>query len=148
MFCIQNGAAERNTAIMSSGEPSGSIDPEETRLTSDSDKVLREEDDVRSKPPSPESRRENSPAPSSSRPESAACGGAPSAGFRASSPRDSLFSWLRNRSVRRGPLVDPIRDNFRTMTRLYSSMSPATDSMNLSTKTHGAVFNLEYSPDG
>lgn len=27
-------------------------------------------------------------------------------------------------------------------------MNPAADSVNLSTQTHGAVFNLEYSPDG
>ncbi|KAI1883772.1 hypothetical protein AGOR_G00235020 [Albula goreensis] len=33
------------------------------------------------------------------------------------------------------------------MTSMYRSMNPA-DSVNLSTKTHGAVFNLEYSPDG
>ncbi|XP_062851176.1 DDB1- and CUL4-associated factor 10 isoform X2 [Trichomycterus rosablanca] len=84
----------------------------------------------------------------SSRPEAAAkeTGGAPS--LRSSSSRDSIFSWLRKRSVRTGPIVDPARDNFRTMTRLYSSMSPAADSVNLNTQTHGAVFNLEYSPDG
>ncbi|XP_066535431.1 DDB1- and CUL4-associated factor 10 isoform X2 [Hoplias malabaricus] len=73
-----------------------------------------------------------------------------STGGRSSGPGlcDSLFSWLWRRTVRRGPLVDPARDNYRTMTRLYSSMSPAADSVNLSTQTHGAVFNLEYSPDG
>lgn len=154
---VQNGAAERDTAIMSSDLPSDSSDPEEARLSRDSDQLFREDEsedeeeeegDARSKPSSPESKRENSRAQGSSRPESATDGGAPSAGFRTSSSRESLFSWLQNRSVRRGPLVDPARDNFRTMTRLYSSMSPATDSMNLSTQTHGAVFNLEYSPDG
>lgn len=141
---------------MSSGQPSESSDPEEARLIRDSDELFREEeseeeeedDDARSRPSSPESRYENSRPRGSSRPDSAADGGKPSAGFRASSARESLFSWLRNRSVRRGPLVDPARDNFRTMTRLYASMSPATDSVNLSTQTHGAVFNLEYSPDG
>ncbi|XP_010877653.2 DDB1- and CUL4-associated factor 10 isoform X1 [Esox lucius] len=61
---------------------------------------------------------------------------------------NSLFSWLHNRTIRRGLFVDPARDNFRAMTNLYSSMSPAADSVNLSTQTHGAVFNLEYSPDG
>lgn len=61
---------------------------------------------------------------------------------------DSLFSWIWKRSIRRGPYVDPSRDNFRTMTSLYASMNPATDSVNLNTQTHGAVFNLEYSPDG
>lgn len=141
---------------MSSDPPSDSSEPEEARLSRDSDQLFREdeseeeeeEEDDPSKPSSPESKRENSRAQGSSRPESAADGGAPSAGFRTSSSRESIFSWLRNRSVRRGPLVDPARDNFRTMTRLYSSMSPATDSVNLSTQTHGAVFNLEYSPDG
>ncbi|XP_045559731.1 DDB1- and CUL4-associated factor 10 isoform X1 [Salmo salar] len=61
---------------------------------------------------------------------------------------NSLFSMLQSRTIRRGLFVDPSRDNFRTMTNLYSSMSPAADSVNLSTQTHGAVFNLEYSPDG
>lgn len=60
----------------------------------------------------------------------------------------SLFSWLRSRTIRRGLFVDPARDNFRTMTSLYCSMNPAVESVNLSTQTHGAVFNLEYSPDG
>lgn len=141
---------------MSSDQPSDSSDPEEARLNRDPDQLFRKDEseeeeegkDVRSRPSSPESRHDNSRTQGSSRPESAADGGAPSAGFRTSSARDSLFSWLRNRSVRRGPFVDPVRDNFRTMTRLYSSMSPTTDSMNLSTQTHGAVFNLEYSPDG
>lgn len=60
----------------------------------------------------------------------------------------SLFSWLQSRTIRRGVFVDPARDNFRTMTSLYRSMNPAVESVNLSTQTHGAVFNLEYSPDG
>lgn len=60
----------------------------------------------------------------------------------------SLFSWLQSRTIRRGVFVDPARDNFRTMTSLYCSMNPAVESVNLSTQTHGAVFNLEYSPDG
>lgn len=61
---------------------------------------------------------------------------------------NSLFSWLQGRPVRRGVFVDPARDNFRTMTSLYCSMNSAVESVNLSTQTHGAVFNLEYSPDG
>ena len=65
-----------------------------------------------------------------------------------SSGADSVFSWLRSRTIRRGVFVDPARDNFRTMTSLYCSMNPAVESVNLSTQTHGAVFNLEYSPDG
>lgn len=60
----------------------------------------------------------------------------------------SLFSWLQGRATRRGGFVDPARDNFRTMTSLYCSMNSAVESVNLSTQTHGAVFNLEYSPDG
>lgn len=60
----------------------------------------------------------------------------------------SLFSWLHGRPIRRGVFVDPARDNFRTMTSLYCSMNSAVESINLSTQTHGAVFNLEYSPDG
>lgn len=59
----------------------------------------------------------------------------------------SLFYWLKDRCVGRGLCVDPARDNYRAMTSLYSSIHPA-DSVNLSTRTHGAVFNLEYSPDG
>ncbi|XP_061101498.1 DDB1- and CUL4-associated factor 10 [Conger conger] len=59
-----------------------------------------------------------------------------------------VFRWLRKRTIGTGPFVDPARDNFRTMTSLYSSMNPAADSVNISTQTHGAVFNLEYSPDG
>lgn len=61
---------------------------------------------------------------------------------------NSLFSWLQSRTIRRGVFVDPARDNFRTLTSLYCSMNPAAESVNLSTQTHGAVFNLEYSPDG
>ncbi|CAO2580649.1 DDB1- and CUL4-associated factor 10 [Lemmus lemmus] len=63
------------------------------------------------------------------------------------SPGARLFGWLRERSLGRGLFVDPARDNFRTMTNLYGSIHPA-DSVYLSTRTHGAVFNLEYSPDG
>ncbi|XP_064191344.1 DDB1- and CUL4-associated factor 10 [Anguilla rostrata] len=59
-----------------------------------------------------------------------------------------VFRWLRKRTIGRGLFVDPARDNFRTMMSLYSSMNPAADSVNISTQTHGAVFNLEYSPDG
>ncbi|XP_024201408.2 DDB1- and CUL4-associated factor 10 isoform X3 [Pan troglodytes] len=62
-------------------------------------------------------------------------------------PGARLFGWLKERSLGRGLFVDPARDNFRTMTSLYGSIHPA-DSVYLSTRTHGAVFNLEYSPDG
>ncbi|XP_073518952.1 DDB1- and CUL4-associated factor 10 isoform X2 [Phyllobates terribilis] len=60
---------------------------------------------------------------------------------------ESLFYWLRGRCQGRGLCVDPARDNYTAMTSLYRSIQPA-DSVNLSTRTHGAVFNLEYSPDG
>lgn len=74
---------------------------------------------------------------------------APQAGSAGSSSRGgSLFSWLQSRTIRRGLFVDPARDNFRTMTSLYCSMNPAVESVSLSSQTHGAVFNLEYSPDG
>ncbi|XP_061056202.1 DDB1- and CUL4-associated factor 10 isoform X3 [Eubalaena glacialis] len=66
---------------------------------------------------------------------------------RLGGPGARLFGWLRERSLGRGLFVDPARDNFRTMTNLYGSIHPA-DSVYLSTRTHGAVFNLEYSPDG
>ncbi|XP_032402656.1 DDB1- and CUL4-associated factor 10 [Xiphophorus hellerii] len=80
-------------------------------------------------------------------------GAAPQAGSGGSSGSEgykgnSLFSWLQSRTIRRGLFVDPARDNFRTMTSLYCSMNPAVESVNLSSQTHGAVFNLEYSPDG
>ncbi|XP_057577227.1 DDB1- and CUL4-associated factor 10 isoform X2 [Hippopotamus amphibius kiboko] len=66
---------------------------------------------------------------------------------RLGGPGARLFGWLTERSLGRGLFVDPARDNFRTMTNLYGSIHPA-DSVYLSTRTHGAVFNLEYSPDG
>ncbi|XP_074850609.1 DDB1- and CUL4-associated factor 10 isoform X2 [Carettochelys insculpta] len=84
-------------------------------------------------PPGPEKPPGKSP-PASPQAPSAAPGG-------------SLFGWLRGRCLGRGLFVEPARDNFRAMTALYSSIQPA-DSVYLSTRTHGAVFNLEYSPDG
>ncbi|XDV50048.1 hypothetical protein PO909_019174 [Leuciscus waleckii] len=132
---------------MSSEQPSDNEESEEPRAD-----VLREEDEEDSdedrgstRPSSPQAGRESAEKQGSSRLELAADGGTGS-GCRGSS--DSLFSWICNRTIRRGPFVDPARDHFRTMTRLYKSMSPATDSVNLTTQTHGAVFNLEYSPDG
>ncbi|XP_070336334.1 DDB1- and CUL4-associated factor 10 isoform X2 [Odocoileus virginianus] len=73
--------------------------------------------------------------------------GQPCLRARLGGPGARLFGWLRARSLGRGLFVDPARDNFRTMTNLYGSIHPA-DSVYLSTRTHGAVFNLEYSPDG
>ncbi|XP_051890737.1 DDB1- and CUL4-associated factor 10 [Pristis pectinata] len=63
--------------------------------------------------------------------------------------RTGVFSWVSGRSIGRGlgPLVDPSRETYCIMTSLYGSMNPA-DSVTLGTKTHGAAFNLEYSPDG
>uniref|UniRef100_A0A3Q2PCY3 DDB1- and CUL4-associated factor 10 n=1 Tax=Fundulus heteroclitus TaxID=8078 RepID=A0A3Q2PCY3_FUNHE len=89
--------------------------------------------------PRPEEPERRSP-PAAAPPE----GSGASDGSRGS----GLFSWLRGRTIRRGLFVDPARDNFRTMTSLYCSMSPAAESVSLSSQTHGAVFNLEYSPDG
>lgn len=141
---------------MSSGQPSDNEDPEEprsARVRRELDDDLRhddgdtDEDKGSTGPSSPQAGQENASAQGSSRLELAGDGGTGS-GFRVSSLYDSLFSWICGRTIRRGPFVDPARDHFRTMTRLYSSMSPATDSVNLSTQTHGAVFNLEYSPDG
>ncbi|KAL4641876.1 DDB1- and CUL4-associated factor 10 [Arapaima gigas] len=60
----------------------------------------------------------------------------------------SLFQCLQRRVVGRGSYVDPARNNFQSMSCLYRSMSPVTDFGSLGTQTHGAVFNLEYSPDG
>ncbi|KAK2120004.1 DDB1- and CUL4-associated factor 10 [Saguinus oedipus] len=91
-------------------------------------------------PPSPPRRRPGPDCKAESRGQhrlSAGMGG----------PGSRLFGWLKERSLGRGLFVDPARDNFRTMTSLYGSIHPA-DSVYLSTRTHGAVFNLEYSPDG
>lgn len=119
-----------------------------------------EEDNIpRGRPPSPQgssggqpesSARSPVPKERETRSQPAA---APQTGSGGGSGSDSgrgnsLFSWLQSRTIRRGVFVDPARDNFRTMTSLYSSMNPAAESVNLSTQTHGAVFNLEYSPDG
>lgn len=148
----QNGAASNIRATMSSGQPSDNEEPEEPRTGLLRDEEEEEDDDSdeeksSTRPSSPQTGRESAGMQGSSKLELAADGGTGS-GCRVSSACDSLFSWICKREVRRGPYVDPARDHFRTMTRLYSSMSPATDSVNLSTQTHGAVFNLEYSPDG
>ncbi|XP_072439802.1 DDB1- and CUL4-associated factor 10 isoform X2 [Chiloscyllium punctatum] len=69
--------------------------------------------------------------------------------YRCRHRQSSVFAWVRGRSMGRGlgPLVDSGRETHCIMTSLYGSMNPA-DSVTLSTKTHGAAFNLEYSPDG
>uniref|UniRef100_A0A1A8FZ02 DDB1- and CUL4-associated factor 10 n=1 Tax=Nothobranchius korthausae TaxID=1143690 RepID=A0A1A8FZ02_9TELE len=92
-------------------------------------------------------RNARSPVPAEGEARSPSPATAPQTGSGGSSGK-SLFSWLQHRTTRRGLFVDPARDNFRTMTSLYCSMNPAVESVNLSTQTHGAVFNLEYSPDG
>lgn len=132
---------------MSSGQPSDTEAPEEPRAAENKDDS--DEDEGSTRPSSPRAGRQRNVTGTqgSARLESAADGGT-GAGCRVSTACDSLFSWICRRTVGRGPFVDPARDHFRTMTRLYSSMSPAADSVNLSTQTHGAVFNLEYSPDG
>lgn len=94
----------------------------------------------KSSPPSPPRRRPGPDCRVGSRGQHGLCASLGGPGAR-------LFGWLRARSLGRGLCVDPARDNFRTMTNLYGSIHPA-DSVYLSTRTHGAVFNLEYSPDG
>eukprot|EP00071_Canis_lupus_P047774 XP_022281331.1 DDB1- and CUL4-associated factor 10 isoform X2 [Canis lupus familiaris] len=91
-------------------------------------------------PPSPPRRRPGPDCRAGSR-------GRHGLGVGLGGPGARLFGWLRERSLGRGLFVDPARDNFRTMTNLYGSIHPA-DSVYLSTRTYGAVFNLEYSPDG
>ncbi|XP_023058908.1 DDB1- and CUL4-associated factor 10 isoform X3 [Piliocolobus tephrosceles] len=91
-------------------------------------------------PPSPPRRRPGPDCKAESR-------GRHGLGAGLGGPGARLFGWLKERSLGRGLFVDPARDNFRTMTSLYGSIHPA-DSVYLSTRTHGAVFNLEYSPDG
>ncbi|XP_051504806.1 DDB1- and CUL4-associated factor 10 isoform X1 [Myxocyprinus asiaticus] len=133
---------------MSSGQPS---DNEEQRAASvpELEDEKEDSDEYRgpTRPSYPQAGSESAGVQGSSRLELAGDDGTGSR-CRVSSACDSLFSWIYRSTVRRGPLVDPARDQYRTMTRLYSSMSPAADSVNLSTQTHGAVFNLEYSPDG
>ncbi|XP_038840432.1 DDB1- and CUL4-associated factor 10 isoform X2 [Salvelinus fontinalis] len=160
---------------MSSEQQSDSVDPDESQDRSSSSRVSDKEQDPQTddsadegktptRPPQ-SSREEGSANPRSSRADFAAAednprcqpnvqgasgqGGTSMAGpGSVESSSNSLFSMLQSRTIRRGLFVDPSRDNFRTMTNLYFSMSPAADSVNLSTQTHGAVFNLEYSPDG
>ncbi|KAM9432073.1 DDB1- and CUL4-associated factor 10 isoform 1-T1 [Salvelinus alpinus] len=160
---------------MSSEQQSDSVDPDESQDRSSSSRVSDKEQDPQTddsadegktpaRPPQ-SSREEASANPRSSRADFAAAednprcqpnvqgasgqGGTSMAGpGSVESSSNSLFSMLQSRTIRRGLFVDPSRDNFRTMTNLYFSMSPAADSVNLSTQTHGAVFNLEYSPDG
>ncbi|XP_066472903.1 DDB1- and CUL4-associated factor 10 [Tiliqua scincoides] len=63
-------------------------------------------------------------------------------------PGGGLFWWVRGRRVGRGGrCVEPARETFRAMTGLYGAIQPA-DSVSPITRTHGAVFNLEYSPGG
>ncbi|XP_071223060.1 DDB1- and CUL4-associated factor 10 isoform X1 [Salvelinus alpinus] len=160
---------------MSSEQQSDSVDPDESQDRSSSSRVSDKEQDPQTddsadegktpaRPPQ-SSREEASANPRSSRADFAPAednprcqpnvqgasgqGGTSMAGpGSVESSSNSLFSMLQSRTIRRGLFVDPSRDNFRTMTNLYFSMSPAADSVNLSTQTHGAVFNLEYSPDG
>eukprot|EP00061_Rhincodon_typus_P006922 g28049.t1 len=74
--------------------------------------------------------------------------GPPTRRYRYRHRQSGVFAWVHGRSMGRGlgPLVDPGRETYCIMTSLYGSMNPA-DSVTLSTKTHGAAFNLEYSPD-
>lgn len=148
-------------ATMSSEHQSDSEDADESqdRPNSGSDDSEVEDDIARVGSPSPPEssgdRTEGSarsPAPGEREPGSRPSAEPPTGSSEVSSTDsrrgNSLFSWLQSRTIRRGVFVDPARDNFRTMTSLYCSMNPAVESINLSTQTHGAVFNLEYSPDG
>lgn len=153
---------------MSSEHQSDSEDADESQDRPNSGSVSDKEDDpdIDDSDVEDDIARVGSPSPSASsgdRPERSAttpasedrepAAAAPRTGSGGDSSTDSrrgnsLFSWLQSRTIRRGVFVDPARDNFRTMTSLYCSMNPAVESVNLSTQTHGAVFNLEYSPDG
>ncbi|XP_036373138.1 DDB1- and CUL4-associated factor 10 [Megalops cyprinoides] len=151
---------------MSSDRQSDSEDPDESQVDShcivdsregpDDERYDEETENLRQRSPPPPDRDGTAPRRSSSRPvsvkDSSKAQSTSASGFRteglASVFGSNVFRWLRERTIGRGLFVDPARDNFRTMTSLYSSMNPAADSVNMNTKTHGAVFNLEYSPDG
>ncbi|XP_072351277.1 DDB1- and CUL4-associated factor 10 isoform X2 [Scyliorhinus torazame] len=66
-------------------------------------------------------------------------------GRRRSPHRNGVFSWVQGRAMGRG--LGPLRETYSLMTSLYGSMNPA-HSVTLSSQSHGAAFNLEYSPDG
>ncbi|XP_032876344.1 DDB1- and CUL4-associated factor 10 [Amblyraja radiata] len=70
-------------------------------------------------------------------------------GRRSRRRRPGVFSWVSGRSVGRGfgPSVEPGRGTYCVMTSLYGSMQSAGQ-LTLGSRTHGAAFNLEYSPDG
>ncbi|XP_006629916.1 DDB1- and CUL4-associated factor 10 [Lepisosteus oculatus] len=139
---------------MNSDRQSDSEDAERSRLDGPSDEAPAREgpadgdEQVEGAPGQLRRHRRSSRAESgekqSPQPGSSSC---PRTAGSPSSSGSNVFWSLRERCLGRGAYVDPARDNFRTMTSLYSSMNPA-DSVNLSTRTHGAVFNLEYSPDG
>ncbi|KAL7988550.1 hypothetical protein Chor_007469 [Crotalus horridus] len=100
---------------------------------------------------SPPGDGDQSPPPSSSPPR-AVSPKSPPASFSSTTPvtipGGGLFAWVRERSQGHGGrCVEPARDTFRAMTRLYGAIQPA-DSVSPITRTHGAVFNLEYSPGG
>ncbi|CAM9111805.1 unnamed protein product, partial [Lampetra fluviatilis] len=61
-----------------------------------------------------------------------------------SNPRgSSVFSWLERRRRGLAGFALPGRAEFEATTRLYAALRPVRSS-----SSHGAVFNLEYSPDG
>lgn len=148
--------SDSEDADESQDRPNSGSDKEEDPDIDDSDV---EDDIVRGSSPAPPGSSRDRPERSARSPASeerepgSQTAAAPQTGSGGDSSADirrgnSLFSWLQSRTIRRGVFVDPARDNFRTMTSLYCSMNPAVESVNLSTQTHGAVFNLEYSPDG
>ncbi|XP_025028540.1 DDB1- and CUL4-associated factor 10 [Python bivittatus] len=100
---------------------------------------------------SPPGDGDQSPPPSTSPPR-AMSPKSPPASFSCttpvSAPGGGLFAWVRERGLGHGGrCVEPARDTFRAMTGLYGAIQPA-DSVSPITRTHGAVFNLEYSPGG
>ncbi|CAM9226364.1 unnamed protein product, partial [Lampetra fluviatilis] len=70
-----------------------------------------------------------------------------------SNPRgSSVFSWLERRRRGLAGFALPGRAEFEATTRLYAALRPVRGGggggVGSSSSSHGAVFNLEYSPDG
>uniref|UniRef100_A0A670KDE5 DDB1- and CUL4-associated factor 10 n=1 Tax=Podarcis muralis TaxID=64176 RepID=A0A670KDE5_PODMU len=99
-------------------------------------------------PPPPPSPPREPPPPDAAAASAAAASSAAAVAAAVSVPGGGLFAWVRGRRLGHGGrCVEPARDTFRAMTGLYGAIQPA-DSVSPITRTHGAVFNLEYSPGG
>ncbi|XP_028568095.2 DDB1- and CUL4-associated factor 10 [Podarcis muralis] len=108
----------------------------------------RGEGDQTPPPPPPSPPREPPPPDAASAASAAAASSAAAVAAAVSVPGGGLFAWVRGRRLGHGGrCVEPARDTFRAMTGLYGAIQPA-DSVSPITRTHGAVFNLEYSPGG